>query len=58
MSEEEIKAYQEKILDDLLNVFDEQIGEEQQIRSEILERVVMRGGLKMVALMVSIQVEL
>ncbi|EGU6978521.1 hypothetical protein GOZ66_19045 [Vibrio parahaemolyticus] len=37
MSEEEIKAYQEKILDDLLNVFDEQIGEEQQIRSEILE---------------------
>ncbi|MDF4919600.1 hypothetical protein P3607_11150 [Vibrio parahaemolyticus] len=38
MSEEEIKAYQEKILDDLLNVFDEQIEKEKGERSEWLIR--------------------
>ncbi|ENG7519519.1 hypothetical protein ACP6H4_02025 [Vibrio harveyi] len=34
MSKEEIKAYQEKILDDLLSVFDERIENEKGERSE------------------------
>ncbi|HHE1214532.1 TPA: hypothetical protein ACN32Q_004882 [Vibrio parahaemolyticus] len=38
MSKEEIKAYQEKILDDLLNVFDEQIENEKGERSEKIIR--------------------
>ncbi|OOX39384.1 hypothetical protein BJL83_07545 [Vibrio parahaemolyticus] len=38
MSEEEIKACQEKILDDLLNVFDEQIEGEKGVRNEWLIR--------------------
>ncbi|MEK2041100.1 hypothetical protein WOB69_01005 [Vibrio parahaemolyticus] len=38
MSEDEIKAYQEKILDDLLNVFDEQIENEKGERGEKIIR--------------------
>ncbi len=41
--DEEIKAYKEKVFDDLLNIFDEQIGKEQQERSEVLEN---NGGKK------------
>ncbi|MBE4070196.1 hypothetical protein HJ122_18690 [Vibrio parahaemolyticus] len=40
MSEDEIKAYQEKILDDLLNIFDEQIENEKGERGHRGELII------------------